>query len=938
MRRISLILTCLFHFTLSIRSSEAQAYSYGASPDSIKIGGLFDGIDATEEAAFKHAVERFNIESVPLGRFKFTAQSERVLPHNSFQASAKVCSMMKEGIAAVFGPQTHESASHVQSICDAYEMPHIETKWDFRIRKENYLINLHPHPSTLSRAYNDLVEAFSWDRYVIIYEDEDSLFKLQDLIKGSAPPKRGVILKQLPPSQDCRAIFREVLRETEIRKVILDCDARKLGSILLQAQQVGLMTYQFSFIITSLDLHTVDLEDYKYAEANITAFRIVDPERSEVQTIMGEWGTINPLTDPMSTGRNFFSADQSGLFPRRSILGGFPYEQLSSHTAMLRTDIALVYDAVQLLGKALHILNQSVEIMSLDCDSSETWQHGYSIINYMKMVQMQGLTGHLHFNTSGFRTDINLDVVQLKETGLTKIGAWDSKFVNKINWKKKDVLETIQDASTLDLRNRTLVVTTFMTDPMTMWTRSDKPLRGNAMYEGFAVDLLHRLSLMLGFKYILKPVNDGKYGKPDQKTGEWDGMIREVMDGVADIAVADLTVNKERQEAVDFTMPFMNLGISILYVVPSVKPPSLFSFMLPFSLDVWIYMAFAFFGVAVIHILLARLTPYEWDNPHPCIEDPSELHNQFTFLNSFWFAIGSIMQQGSDIAPKAVSTRMVAGIWWFFTLIMVSSYTANLATFLIVQDLDESIKSLEDLAHQTKAKYGCVGTGTTASFFRNSPFPLHQKIWRNMEQMNKKHKVFMEKNAEGLKRVAEGNGNYAFFMESTGIEYNVERNCKLAQVGGPLDSKGYAIALKKGSRYRQAFSSGILSLQEEGVLDDLKRKWWKEQRKENQCAAGGDGDSVKPLNLKNVGGVFVVLIGGCIMAVGLAFWELYLKSREQASDLGVSVLAVMIKEFKFAIACKGGTKPAIKKSTESSNGTGSNKTKGSNPYLVEDKL
>ena len=75
---------------------------------------------------------------------------------------------------------------------------------------------------------------------------------------------------------------------------------------------------------------------------------------------------------------------------------------------------------------------------------------------------------------------------------------------------------------------------------------------------------------------------------------------------MADVAVADLTINKERQDAVDFTMPFMNLGISILYVVPSKKPPSLFSFLLPFSKDVWVYMAFAFFGVSLILFILAR--------------------------------------------------------------------------------------------------------------------------------------------------------------------------------------------------------------------------------------------------------------------------------------------------------------------------------------------
>lgn len=41
-----------------------------------------------------------------------------------------------------------------------------------------------------------------------------------------------------------------------------------------------------------------------------------------------------------------------------------------------------------------------------------------------------------------------------------------------------------------------------------------------------------------------------------------------------------------------------------------------------------------------------RFTPYEWENPHPCNEDSEEVENQFTILNSLWFTIGSLMQQG----------------------------------------------------------------------------------------------------------------------------------------------------------------------------------------------------------------------------------------------------------------------------------------------------
>ena len=55
--------------------------------------------------------------------------------------------------------------------------------------------------------------------------------------------------------------------------------------------------------------------------------------------------------------------------------------------------------------------------------------------------------------------------------------------------------------------------------------------------------------------------------------------------------------------------------------------------------------------------------------------------------------------------------------------------------------------------------------------------------------------VFVKNNEEGVERVKKGKGLYAFFMESTSIEYQVERNCDLQQVGALLDSKGYGIGL-----------------------------------------------------------------------------------------------------------------------------------------------
>lgn len=50
-------------------------------------------------------------------------------------------------------------------------------------------------------------------------------------------------------------------------------------------------------------------------------------------------------------------------------------------------------------------------------------------------------------------------------------------------------------------------------------------------------------------------------------------------------------------------------------------------------------------------------------------------------------------------------------------------------------------------------------------------------------------------NDVGIKWAEES--KYALFMESSSIEYNVERHCNLQQVGGKLDQKGYGIAMQK---------------------------------------------------------------------------------------------------------------------------------------------
>ncbi|CAB1340518.1 unnamed protein product [Coregonus sp. 'balchen'] len=324
---------------------------------------------------------------------------------------------------------------------------------------------------------------------------------------------------------------------------------------------------------------------------------------------------------------------------------------------------------------------------------------------------------------------------------------------------------------------------------------------------------------------LVRLVEDGKYGALEESTGQWNGMVRELMDHKADLVVAPLAITYVREKVIDFSKPFMTLGISILYRKPNGTNPGVFSFLNPLSPDIWMYILLAYLGVSCVLFVIARFSPYEWYNPHPCNPDSDVMENNFTLLNSFWFGVGALMQQGSELMPKALSTRIVGGIWWFFTLIIISSYTANLAAFLTVERMESPIDSADDLAKQTKILYGVVEDGSTMTFFKKTKISTYDKMW---EFMNSRRTSVIVKNIDaGIQRVL--TSDYAFLMESTTIEFVTQRNCNLTQIGGLIDSKAYGVrvrfenVLEEVTHYTPGYMEEMDSIFDQSQEEERKR-------------------------------------------------------------------------------------------------------------------
>ena len=66
-----------------------------------------------------------------------------------------------------------------------------------------------------------------------------------------------------------------------------------------------------------------------------------------------------------------------------------------------------------------------------------------------------------------------------------------------------------------------------------MLKESSDTLTGNDRFEGFVVDVIDEVSKLLGFSYVLQIVSDNNYGSYNVETGEWNGVIRALLDGVS---------------------------------------------------------------------------------------------------------------------------------------------------------------------------------------------------------------------------------------------------------------------------------------------------------------------------------------------------------------------------------------------------------------------
>ena len=240
----------------------------------------------------------------------------------------------------------------------------------------------------------------------------------------------------------------------------------------------------------------------------------------------------------------------------------------------------------------------------------------------------------------------------------------------------------------------------------------------------------------------------------------------------AAMCLGAISITSEREGAVDFAKPFKQKQFNILMKKPK-EQRSIFQFLWPLSIEVWLLTTSAILALGILLFVMDRISP----------NSLAEEEGRFNFKESLWFIYGSLVGAGTEMVPRTISGRLLTGAWWFFALILISSYTANLAAFLTVTKIEAPIKSIADLATQTKIKYGTVKNTYANSFLKHNKMEIFRKMW-NFIQLSDS---MVDNSTMGVRKVQ--NGDYAFIWDAPINRYTTMLECDTMTVGQPFDEK-----------------------------------------------------------------------------------------------------------------------------------------------------
>ncbi len=326
-------------------------------------------------------------------------------------------------------------------------------------------------------------------------------------------------------------------------------------------------------------------------------------------------------------------------------------------------------------------------------------------------------------------------------------------------------------------------------EPVVVGTRVVPPFviqEEDGSYHGLTVGLWEHIAGELGLEYTFREM-------------DIEGMLAGVEENTLFAAASALTITSEREDRVDFTHPFFVTGLGI--AVPR-EPVGLGGALVAFlDPELW-WVVLLLMGLLLFWGVLVWVF--------------ERVENQEEFGGSpvqgigsgFWWAAVTMTTVGyGDKAPRTVGGRVVGFIWMFSAIIVISFFTASIASSLTVSQIETRVGGPADLPH---VRVGALAQSATveyldAELIRSETFPTI---------------------AEGMQALADGRLD-AFVHDAPILRYYAQQEFRDTAHVLPVTfaEQYYGIALPMGHPDRNRMNQVLLDYLASSEWEQLNQRY-----------------------------------------------------------------------------------------------------------------
>nr|QLI62108.1 ionotropic receptor 21a [Streltzoviella insularis] len=397
--------------------------------------------------------------------------------------------------------------------------------------------------------------------------------------------------------------------------------------------------------------------------------------------------------------------------------------------------------------------------------------------------------------------------------------------------------------------------------------RDEESGNPKVVWDGIEVRLLQLLADRNNFSIeIVEP--------RELNLGPGDAVAKEIVTERADIGIAGIYLTEDRIREMDVTFAHSQ-DCAAFITLMSIALPRYRAILGPFHWHVWLALSFTYIFAIFPLAFSDKLTLRHL------------IHNGGEVENMFWYVFGTFTNCFTFVGKNSwskttkITTRLLIGWYWVFTIIITSCYTGSIIAFVTLPVYPETVDSVRQLLSGFY-RIGTLDRGGWERWFLNSSDKYTNKLFKKIE--------LVPSVEAGIRNTTKAFfWPYAFLGSRAELEYIVQSNFSMTKSKrGLLHISnecfvpfGVSFAFPNNSLYTAKFSNDVRRMLQSGIIQKIvdEVRWEMQRSSTGKLLSAGIGSlntlpiEEKGLTLEDTQGMFLLLGAGFLIAASALISE-----------------------------------------------------------------